>query len=296
MKFNFFLLVFTFFVFNKTYSQNYLEYYKLINEAEINSLDKNYVKADSLYQMAFSVVEDPFKEDCLLAAKNATQLNNDQKVFDFLIRGIRSGLTLKRVKYLKKEFLNFFHSKLYKVLKTKYEVLRNKYLKSIDIILRNEISEMIKNDQKARIPILGSWKQMKKVDTYNYNRLLEIIKENNDKWPGFSVIGEITPKGKYDVSGNIALMLLHFKKEQIEILKPYMLEAVENGEMYPYQYARIIDYKNRCQIYGTYKINNKIESTKICNCENAEKEREKIGFEPLEDYYRKINSTYECKE
>lgn len=277
---------------NFSYSQSYLEYYKLVNDAEIAVLDSKREKADSIYSVAFSSVKRPFKEDLFLAAQNADFLKKESRVNDCVRKASLLGLKLKRIKSLK-----FFRkTKSYKRLKAEYDDLHNKFLKSIDINLKNEIAQMLKKDQKTRTPIFGSANQSSKVDKYNYGRLLELIKGNNDKWLGFSLIGETVGKTKYDVSNNIALMLLHFKKDEIENLKPYMLEAVLNGEMYPYHYARIIDYLNilNCQIYGTYIDGGLLVD--ICDCEKANKKREKIGFESIKDYYRKRNSTYKCKE
>jgi hypothetical protein len=276
------------------FSQDFLAYYKVINNAEIAALDENHLLSDSLYQIAFSLVEKPFKEDYYLAALNADKLNNSTKVYNYLKKGVRNGLVFKRIKKLE----NFTKSELYKSLKRDYKRLRNEHLQTLNIPLHKEIAGMIRKDQRARIPVLGNSRKWEKIDSYNYKRLLEIINGNGGKWPGFATIGEITPKGKYNVTDNIALMLLHFKKEEIELLKPYMLKAVLEGDMYPYHYARIIDYKSFtifnkvewCHPYGTYR------DVTICDCEKAEIERKKIGLEPLKDYYRKINSTYTCKE
>ena len=273
----------------KISGQNYLNYYKTINKAEIANLDGNFKKSDSIYQVAFGLVKKPFKEDFLLASINSEKLKDHQKTFEYLKKGISNGLTLKR---MKRKLNTFKKSKQWKKLKQEYGLLREEHLKTLNLPLRKEVSEMIRKDQKARAPIFGSWKQMKKVDSYNYNRLLEIIKENNDKWPGFSTIGEIIPKGKYDVTDNIALMILHFDKEQIGKLRSYMLQAVLEGEMYPYHFARAIDYKNTCQIYGTYIDGGYM--FEICDCEKANKERKKIGFESIKDYYRKRNSKFKC--
>jgi len=68
-----------------------------------------------------------------------------------------------------------------------------------------------------------------------------------------------------------------------------------DGEMYPYHLARVIDYKNifDCQPYGTYLSDG---LSPICDCEKANLERKKIGFESIENYYRKRNSKYVCKK
>ncbi|MGB1042326.1 MAG: hypothetical protein ACPGU6_02955 [Tenacibaculum sp.] len=275
----------------KISAQNYLHYYETINKAEIENLDKKFIESDSIFKIAFELVEKPFNEDFLLASINSENLNDNQKTFEYLKKGISNGLTLKRIK---KTLTKFKKSKKWKELKKEYNSLRENYLKTLNLPLREEISEMLRKEQKARDPIFGSSKQMKKIDSYNYNRLFEIIKQNNNEWPGFSLIGETLAKGKYNVTGNIALMILHFNKQQIEKLKPYMLQAVMDGEMYPYHFARAIDYKNKCQIYGTYIDGGYM--FEICDCENAEKERKKIGFESIEHYYRKRNSKYKCAD
>lgn len=278
----------------KIISQNYLKYYEEINKAEIANLDKNFERSDSIYKIAFQLVEKPFKEDYFLAAINSEKLNDNQKTYSYLKKGIQNGLILKRIK---KELSSFKKSKEWKILKKEYDVIRHKHLKTLNLELREEIMIMFEKDQKARKPVFGSSNKMKETDSYNYKRLLEIIKENGNKWPGFSLIGETTPTGKYKPYGNIAYMLLHFNKEQVKVLKPYMLEAVLNGEMYPYHFARIIDYKNilDCQIYGTYIYNKKYDVGEICDCDKANEERKKIGFEPLKDFYRKLEVEYKCR-
>jgi len=297
-----FLILIITLCFHGVAAQEYLDYYETINKAEIASLDEKYELSASLYETAFNLVDNPFKEDFLFAGLLYEKIDNPEKTYKLLVEGVKKGLTLKRVR---KMTTSFKKTREWDKFKNEYKTIREKYLDSLNSEFRIEIAQMIRKDQKARVPIFGSWKKMKKVDTYNFNRLIELIKSNDNKWIGFSTIGETTPKGKYDVTDNISLMLLHFKKEQIEILKPYIFQAVLDGEMYPYQYARIIDYttgmrilstKNdkgvseidSCSLYGAYL------NSKVCDCSIAEIEREKIGFEPLKDFYRKVNSNYQC--
>lgn len=299
-----FSITFLLFGIQKVSAQNHLNYYETINKAEIANLDKNFRISDSIYRIAFKLTGNPFKEDYLLASINSEKLKDYQKTFEYLKKGISNGLTLKRIN---KKISKFKESKEWKTLQKEYNTLRENYLKTLNINLRNEITKMAELDQKARKPIFGSYKQMHKTDNDNYNRLIEIIKENGNKWPGFSVIGEISPNGKYDFDliGTIAIMPLHFKTEQVKKLEPYMQEAVLNGDMYPYQYARIIDYRLKnmvvsvksnkrvtkselCTFYGTFT------DEFICDCEKAEEARKKIGLEPLDDFYRKMKVSYDC--
>jgi len=276
----------------KISAQNYLNYYETINKAELANLDGYFKESDSLYQIAFGMVKKPFKEDYLFASINSERLKNSRKTYDYLRRGVLNGLTLKRIK---SQLTVFKKTKEWKKLRKEYNWLHKSYMNTLNSSLYEEVAEMIRKDQASRHPIFGSSKRLKKVDNYNFKRLLEIIKENGGEWPGFSTIGENLPKGKYDVTGNIALLLLHFSREEIDLLKPYIFKAVMDGEMYPYHLARVIDYKNifDCQPYGTYLSDG---LSPICDCEKANLERKKIGFESIENYYRKRNSKYVCKK
>lgn len=288
---------------HKISAQNYLNYYETINKAEIENLDGNFKKSDSLYRIAFELVEKPFKDDLLLASINSEKLNDNQKTFEYLKKGILVGLTQKRIK---KELSKFKKSDKWKSLKKEYDSIRENYLNSLNLTLRNELLKMVEKDQSARHPIFGSWKKMKKVDDFNYNKLLEIIKENNGKWPDRFSIGDGNENGKYSF-GEVTIMLHHFSKEEVLNLKPYLIEAILSGGLSPYNAVFPLDYTNSkiigqkgkylnsCHYLGAYLSSNGNKAV-ICDCENAEIERKKIGLEPLDDYFRKRNSSYECYE
>ena len=298
-----FLIIILLFGIQKISAQNYLKYYKTINNAEIANLDKEFEKSGSLYQDAFSLVEKPFKGDYLLASINSEKLDDYQKTYAYLKSGISYGLTFKRIK---KELSDFKKSKQWKLLKKEYESIRELYLNSLDLKLRDELIKMVEKDQSVRHPIFGSFKKMKKTDTYNYNRLLEIIENNSNKWPDRYLIGDGNENGKYSF-GEITIMLHHFSKEEVLNLKPYLVDAILRGGISPYNVVYPLDYTNStmigkrgkyidiCYLLGAYLSSNG-NKTVICDCENAEKERKKIGLEPLDDYFRKRNSTYECYE
>lgn len=177
----------------KTSAQNYLNYYETINKAEIENLDLNFKTSDSIYQIAFHLVKKPFKEDFLLASMNSEKLKDYQKTYEYLKNGIKNGLTLKRIK---KQLTGFKKTKYWKKLKKEYDLLRKNHLQTLNLPLRAEVKKMVAKDKASRHPIFGSNKKSKKVDNYNFKRLLEIINENGGKWIGFSTIGEILPKGK----------------------------------------------------------------------------------------------------
>jgi hypothetical protein len=299
-----FLVTILLFGMSKLSAQNYLNYYEKINEAEIANLDKEFKKTDSIYRIAFELVEKPFKDDYLLASINSEKLNDNQKTYDYLKNGILVGLTKKRIK---KELSEFKKSDEWKSLKKEYDAIRKEYLSSLDLVLREELFEMVKKDQAVRHPIFGSWRKMKKIDAENYEKLLKIIEQNNGKWPDRFLIGAGNKKDKYDWNNEVTVMLHHFSKDEVLNLKPYLIEAILKGGISPYNVAYPLDYTNQknigergkfidsCFYLGSYFSSNGNKAV-ICDCEKAEVERKKIGLEPLDDYFRKRNSTYDCYE
>ncbi|MBF8151560.1 hypothetical protein ITJ86_16785 [Winogradskyella sp. F6397] len=302
-----FSIIIILFGIHKIPAQNYLNYYETINKAEIANLDKGFKKSDSLYQVAFGLVDKPFKDDYLLASINSEKLNENHKTYEYLKSGIFYGLTLKRIK---KELSKFKKSEQWRLLKNEYKSIRSEYLNSLNLTLREELLEMVKKDQAVRHPVFGSAKKMKKTDNENYKRLLEIIEQNNGEWPSRFAIGDGNENGKY-AFGEITIMLHHFTKEQVNGLKPILISAILKGGLSPYNVAYPLDYKNSknigerkrgnttffysCNILGSYRKSSNKEIV-ICDCEKAEKERKEMGLEPLDDYFRKINSSYNCYE
>ncbi|MFA8437030.1 MAG: hypothetical protein ACEPOZ_21195 [Marinifilaceae bacterium] len=291
-------------------AQNYMSYYQTINRAEIASLDREYQRSDSLYQVAFELVGKPFKDDCLLAAINSEKLNWNEQTYGYLKKGISVGL---RIKSIKKHLSRFKKSGEWKSLKKDYESLREQYLQSLNLALREELMKMVDKDQAIRHPIFGNSKKQRSLANKQYSQLLEIIKENNGKWPGRFTIGDGNEGGKYAV-GEVTIMLHHFSTEQVNNLRAVLVEAVRIGDLSPYNVAYPLDYKNSkhiekiytnkkktigyyndCFRIGVYRYKNG-DPIVICDCEKAEEERKKLGLEPLEDYYRKRNTAYECYE
>jgi len=219
-------------------TSTYWEYYKLIQIAEEESINSQFNYADSIYRIAFKKVTRPFKQDYFNAYDNAKKFNNDLAL-NHLLKGISLGITKKELK--KSSYYNSLNNtadkkKCLKELKD-IKISRNDSLYKV-------IKKMVRKDQKAR----ASWtdwlkwdkqvKIMDKVDRLNAKKLLDICQ--NYGWPGFSSIGENTDS-KYGAE-DASLLILHFNKKEYQKLLPYMIKAVENGEMYPYNLARFTDY------------------------------------------------------
>jgi len=271
------------------------KYYKLVIRADRYHLNKDFFLADSLYRLAFIHVNRPFKHDYSSAFTNTVHYDKNQALF-YLKKGINLGIKKNNLKNI--NGFNSLSSASQKICYKEYRKVKNNRNDS----LYKVISKMVHDDQKKARAFWTNWlswdKQveiMDKIDRPNAIKLLDICKKNG--WPGFSILGENTTT-KYVVE-DVSLLIQHFNKEELIKLQPYMIKAIENGEMYPYQLARTIDYLYMGQttdsadyqileikqIYGTMYSNNEI--IPYGNLKTVNNNRKLIGLEPIEEYAKK---------
>lgn len=273
-------------------------YYKVINQADSLRLNGNYAAADSLYEHAFKQVEKPFKHDCVHAFENALDINKT-KALSYLKKGCDLGVLKKQMHE------NTFFERLSKKEQSGvYQWIKKADIPKNDSLVR-VINKMVKADQKARV-FWTDWlkwekqvKIMDKVDRPNAIHLLQICQKMG--WPGFSQLGDNT-LNRYRVE-DVSLLILHFSKDEFSQLLPYMIKAVENGEMYPYQLARCTDYLYMGtesdsagyrvlevkQLYGTMYSGNEIIPFGSIDEVNAR--RRAIGLGCIENYSMERNLT-----
>lgn len=277
----------------------FFNYYNLVNQADKSQLNKDFVLADSLYKLAFSSVDRPFKHDYSSAFSNSMRYNEEQALV-YLKQGINLGI---KQKYLKQ--INGFDYLSSSDKKACFRGCRSVKINRNDSLYA-VVSRMVDDDQRKARAFWTNWlswekqvKIMDKIDRPNALQLLAICEKYD--WPGFSILGENTTD-KYTVE-DISLLILHFNKEELIKLQPYMVNAVENGEMYPYHLARVIDYLYMGQttdsadyeileikqVYGTMHSNNEIIPYGDISTVNAN--RKLIGLEPIEEYAKKRGLT-----
>ncbi len=288
-------------------TNDFFRYYSLINQAEIANIKKDFVKSDSLYYVAFTLVNNRgYAYDYFMATKNAIQNKSDY--LKYIEQGFENGLLYKIIKadtiynYLKRE-------KLIKKLKNKYKKIRSKYLSTLNSTLRDEIAEMVKEDQKyrkGRYSVMGWQKQktfLNKVDNRNYNKILYICK--NYGFPGRNLVGD---DGNEIGFVDVPLLLRHMDSIQLISLKPYILESIKKGNFHPSHFAFAYDYvtmfkttvddlddegNNILIIQQKLGIVTRFENGKkflfpVESIKKANELRAKIGLESLEDYALKI--------
>ena len=78
------------------------------------------------------------------------------------------------------------------------------------------------------------------VDRKNFKYIYEICKTKGE-YPGFNLIGE-NLKEKNDIQ-DITLIMRHLELYELEELKPFILKAIDEGNLYPWHYGTALEYK-----------------------------------------------------
>ena len=142
----FFLPIFFCFLYAQK-ATDYSDYHKAILSVEELIIEENFREALDQMEELSNSYEFVFLRDCKIATQLAVHIQDFENAFKYLKLGISVGWSLKEIK--KNKFMNPLTSrKEWDGVVIDYEVLRSEYNKNIDAVLRGEVREMYKKDQK----------------------------------------------------------------------------------------------------------------------------------------------------
>ncbi len=232
-----------------TSSPSYLQYHKEINTAENWISQEAFKAALDGYESIFDTYDFVFLKDYKVAAQLALYLNEKPKAFEYITKGIAAGWELKALK--KDKFLAPLQNEAeWKAIEQAYTSLRAKYISRIDEGTRKRVKKMYKKDQwKAFGALLRMSEKarekyaIKKFAPHSESQiahLIEILK--NQAYPGEKLIGNDFWMSTI-LSHHNSIAKTYNKEDPLyPSIKTALLEAIEKGEMSPYEYAMIDDW------------------------------------------------------
>ncbi|CAM4044934.1 MULTISPECIES: hypothetical protein [Flavobacterium] len=258
---NIIIIVLCFFTFSckSTYTRigskeaNYIPYYLKVYEA-----DSLYIVKD--YKRSYKILDSLFKKFEPVNAHIYYEVINYMKLKVILNKRISRketenwilnyGVTLSRLE--NDSILNLYYSKDEK-LKKDYPKLREKFISSIHLDLREEIVKMIEQDQFYRKKdYQENIDKQEEIDAKNAKRYIEIF--NQYGYPSARVIGDYSIDKR--MISEDAILLHTNDEERINYFLPKILEFINKGEARPMIYANMYDqfylYNGEKQYYGSY--------------------------------------------
>ena len=259
-------------------SDNYIEYYNLVNEAKALNAQKLYDSCLTTYQNAFSKVEYVHNENLRNAAKVCKKLGEKEQKTTYLERAKSQE---KSINYTHKSYINC-------LLKQDQKVRTPKFMKARDFcwhVMRD--TTFMPNPKKYA-------KSKKLMETWSTtdSMVIELLKQFIAEYgfPGEKMVGS-------SANSFATIMILHYDKDTANhIMGETLKKALLDGNIAPDRYAWIIDrhlnHTGKPQIYHSIPFRNQNftkEEREIINSN-----RESIGLKKLEEVkiiYRKNSVT-----
>lgn len=232
-----------------TSTPSYLQYHKEINAAENLLSQKEFKAALDGYESIFNSYDFVFLKDYKVAAQLALHLDEKPKAFDYIKKGIAAGWKLKALK--KDKFLAPLKKEAeWKAIEQAYTSLRAKYLARIDEGMRERVKQMYKKDQWKAFGALFRMSEkarekyaIRKFAPHSESQIAHVIELlKNQAYPGEKLIGNDYWMSTILSHHNSIAQAYNQDDTLYPSIKTALLQAIEKGEMSPYEYAMIDDW------------------------------------------------------
>jgi len=272
-------------------------YYQFVYQAQYEYLKEDYQKAYDLLKTAEKncplLNQSGIKEIGILAECSA-RLNKPKEAVHYLEISVRDyGVNFDSIK--KGTFYkDIQNTRYWRKLERKAKKYHEAYLKQVNLDLRNEILEMMKEDQSVRVN--RDREGMKRVDSINDLKFRKIVADC-DCFPD-----EMFPQfGNYTIDDEFfhaTTFVFHINREDAEYWKPIFLDLIRRGRAPAEIYGSLIDSNLRSNGVYLYGIYRGIESDLIEDFENLDKRRIAVGLPPWQlrkDFLELITKKYNIK-
>lgn len=228
---------------------DYSIYHSKIVDAETFITSEKYDDALRMYKSLFLDYDFVFLRDYQIATQLALFLNDKEESKRLLIKGIKSGWTMKSIR--KNSFLNALRkSEDWKSIKNEYRKMHDAYLLSLDQDVKGRVKKMYKKDQHKAFGALFRLSS-KAQDKYaerkfaphserQIKEFLEILLEHG--YPGEKLIGTETWMSTILSHHNSISREYNRNDTLYQSFKPRLKIALKNGEISAFSYAMIEEW------------------------------------------------------
>ena len=246
-----FLLLGWLFVSTECYAQeSYLNYHSKVVECEQLIIKGKYTCAIDQFDALFNQFDFLFLRDIKVATELSTYEKDDESGLKFLRLGIKAGWTLESI--LKNQRLRSLreHSEWSEIVSS-YDSLHKTYLSRLNFQIHDQVHEMFKKDQKKALGALFRIGQ-KARDKYAEKKFaphsegqLQLLDSilNQHGYPGEQLTGNSLWTSVILCHHNSISLNYNSKDTLYTQLKPKLVEALKRGEISPYEFAQIEDWK-----------------------------------------------------
>jgi len=284
------LLIILFSILQDHDQETYLNYHENIVSAEHLIAGEKFEEALAVYELTFNSFDFIFLRDYKVAAQLALSIGDMEKTYKYLRSGISKGWTLKSLK--KNKFLAPLRREpQWRVIRLEYNSMRNLFRENLNDSLRGRVHKMFRKDQKKALGALLRIGQKakeryaeKKFAPHSEEqmaRLTDILMEYG--YPGERLTGNDWWASTIISHHNSISREYVYQDRIYPDLKPTLLDAVKKGEMSPFEFALMEDWKTVVESSHestSFGFLGSIESESVMRRINEN--RRKIGLRSIE--------------
>lgn len=269
-------------------ANDYLQYYQLINQAELKIVQSSYAEALGLYEFSFSKVEYVFAKDAFNAATCAYLINDYDKAFKYITESVLKGVDISNFQTCVFEKLQRLEK--WRSIVALRENLKDRHFQSINLILRREIDLLHARDQKIRFDHPTRVEEAKeKIANVDYRNLVELLKIFEE----YGVTGEDLI-GVDNFRSPTFYILWHNYRDISPGTMDMLKKAVLEGRFDRYDYSRIASQKDsKNTLYGSrafFRVDKTLYVERYSDdaIKEIDRNRREIGLEPHDELKMKV--------
>lgn len=244
-----------FLCFNFSFSQDYIEYYNICNEAEYLFDNDRFPEAEAKYKEAFELVEVAKSKDVLLCMRcmiwDERRTEAYQLYYDHLLNS--KALDKFSMDWLRTFNIYFTGHQEYELSQLQPDTLSNEYVfgNRVDSLL----VELVKVDQKLRLST-GKLGRRHEDSIYWVEGSDSTLVNSSVKYAEItdfvdSSLIELINSGWIDTAFqysqvDFGLLLIHMDHDHFKLIEVQLMDLIRKGKMEPWQFARVVD-----RIYGS---------------------------------------------
>lgn len=224
--------------------KNYVNYYRVVVQAEKRIANRNYEAALARYRQLFTDYEFSFLREYQIATQLALLVGRVDEAFTYLTAGIKHGWELKSI-HQNGLLRQLRGDARWKEVENQYPALRAAYQKRLNLPLREDVKKLFRKDQRMALRALftfGQNRQIRYAETKfashserQVRTLTQLIKTHG--YPGETLIGNRFWAAVI-LSHHNSISKTYAQKDTLyPRLRPLLLQAIQSGQMSPYEFG-----------------------------------------------------------
>lgn len=268
---------------------NFINYHAQIIKAEESISQEKFEKALNIYDEIIYEYHFIFLRDYKIASQLALYLDKKDKALNYIKKSISGGWELNELKK-NKILVTYLNNSDWKKIENEYEYLHSQYLKRINHEIRDNVESMFNKDQEIAFKASQIEDEIEQekfiIDKFPYHSekqiksLIKIL--NNNGYPGELLVGNNFWMSTI-LSHHNSIAEDYVRKDTLyNFVKPKLYKALTQGQISPYEFAMIEDWK-KAVVSDSKEVNyGFINSPNESNLSEVNENREKIGLRSVE--------------